>query len=357
MNNRITPIIQNIPIIQNTQNIPSTPKTLITPITPIKTMKHLCLFFIVLTLTSCFKPKVKEAEQEESKDYSSFYDQGNTSACWIYAMCACIEREQLRMGDSIALSRQWLLARGMEEHTRRLYWMHRQGYEMTPPTADPRMGFTMRGVGPEAIRLIKEYGLVPYSHEKTHIINDRATIRRLTTIANNAATPQQLDEQLYDLLPQFTVARHTYGSQSPSFFYYSMRYTPQQFAESIMYHQNWQFYASEEHYPWGSSFALETPDNYRYHQYTNMPMDSIVIKVTSSLKQGHPVYWEYGKHGRTSDHAMAIVGITHDKKTDELLFVCQNSYGIKWGKHGKCAVPLSYFRKHTSNVGLVTPVE
>lgn len=318
-------------------------------------MKFIHLLYIsAIILSSCTKPSAEHDDSDkEPEGFSSLYDQGNTSACWIYAMCACIEREQNMTGDSITLSRHWLLARGMEEHARRIYQMHTDGYDIPSMEKDPRMAFNMRGVGPEAIRLINRYGLIPYEHEKTHITNDKVAIRRLTQAAQTAATPQQLDEQLYNLLPQFTIARHTYGSQSPSFYYYSMRYTPQQFAESIMYHQDWQFYASEEQHPWGESFALETPDNYRYHEYINLPMDSIVTMVMASLKKGHPVYWEYGKHGRTSDHAMAIIGITKNKENGSPLLVCQNSYGLKWGRRGRCTVTLDFFRKHTSNVGVL----
>lgn len=313
--------------------------------------KILFILTIATLLYSCGR-RSNAVQEEDPKGYSSLYDQGNTSACWIYAMCACIEHEQLRTGDSVTLSRQWLLARGMEEHTQRLYSMRKQGYDIVSPTRDPRMGFTMRGVGPEAIRLINEYGLVPYSHEKTHVSNDNATIRRLTAIAGSAANQQQLEEQMSEQLPQFTVSRHTYGNQSPSFYYYSMRYTPQQFAESIMYHQQWQFYASEEQHPWGCQFALETPDNYRYHQYTNLPMDSIASMVVASLKQGHAVYWEYGKRGRTSDHAMAIIGIRKGNDGKPRL-LCLNSYGKQWGNGGKCLVSLDFFLRHTSNVGMV----
>ena len=313
--------------------------------------KILFILTIATLLYSCGR-RSNAVQEEDPKGYSSLYDQGNTSACWIYAMCACIEHEQLRTGDSVTLSRQWLLARGMEEHTQRLYSMRKQGYDIVSPTRDPRMGFTMRGVGPEAIRLINEYGLVPYSHEKTHVSNDNATIRRLSAIVGSAANQQQLEEQMSEQLPQFTVSRHTYGNQSPSFYYYSMRYTPQQFAESIMYHQQWQFYASEEQHPWGCQFALETPDNYRYHQYTNLPMDSIASMVVASLTEGHAVYWEYGKRGRTSDHAMAIIGIRKGNDGKPRL-LCLNSYGKQWGNGGKCLVSLDFFMRHTSNVGMV----
>ena len=304
----------------------------------------------LLLVTACTRKGSDDvpALADTGRDNASLYDQGNTPCCWIYAMCACIEREQRRSGDDIRLSRQWLLARYAEEQTRRAYIMARNGEPM-PATTDSRSAFTMRGVGPETMRLISCYGLVPFEHERSRVNNGSVLARRLTGIARTVVSPQELDQALEDNLPRFTVSR-----QTNTFFYFSMRYTPQQFAESIMYHQRWQFYASEEMHPWGERFALEIPDNYRYHEYTNLPMDSIESMVLRSLRAGHPVYWEYGKKARESAHAMAIIGLTTDKKTGKPMLVCLNSYGLSWGNKGRCAVSLDFFRRHTCNVGVLS---
>lgn len=306
-----------------------------------------------------------------SDSHASLYDQGKTSACWIYAMCVCVEHEQLRKGDSVTLSRQWLLAREMEEQTRRLHAMHRQGVQQLMPVTDPREGFSLRGVGPEALRLMQAYGLVPHANERSHVTTEGAAIRRLTMTAQTAQTQAELKEGIERILPRFAVTDGSIGGNDEicdraesSFYYYSMRYTARQFAESILYDQQWEFLASVDNHAWGEHFALETPDNYRLHEYLNVPIDTLVGRVMGSLRKGHAVYWEYGKPlpptrrgskrgGATSKHAMAITGLTHNKKTGEEMLVCRNSYGRKWGKRGCCAVTLDYFRKHTCNVGVI----
>lgn len=297
-------------------------------------------------------------------DHYSLYNQGKTSACWIYAMCTCIEREQLLHGDSITLSRHWLLAREMEEQTLRLYMAQGKGNN-NQLTSDTREAFSVRGVGPEVIRLINIYGLVPYTHEKTYINSSSVTVRKLTLLARSAHSLQTLQEGMNDILPQFTIAHHTYSDAhhntadqgEPSFFYYSMRYTPRQFAESIMYCQNWQFYASVNYHPWGMRFALEVPDNQYCHEYTNIPMRDMLSKTLASLRAGHPVYWEYGNKpnpeagGVNSNHAMAIIALR--KHTDgKTYLVCQNSYGKQWGNNGTCLVSPHFFMRHTCCIGV-----
>ena len=280
-------------------------------------------------------------------------DQGRTEACWIYAMTECVEREMWSTGDTIELSRQWLVARCLEEQTlqRRL--------------SRGAMPVNMRGVGPEALRLIDAYGLVPFVHEKSRALNSRTLQRRLTLLADQSTATHgsvtALLDSATDLLPHFTVARHDEADPAASTFYlYGMQYTARSFAESIMYRQHWQWFASSTHHPYGKPFALEVADNRHYHEYTNLPMTDILQRTLRSLRQGHPVYWEMGRRpstqpgggGADSDHAMAIIGLHTDTK-GKIWLVCQNSYGHRWGHGGTTRVSLPYFTAHTCNVGIL----
>lgn len=277
------------------------------------------------------------------REYS---DQGRTSACWIYAMLACIEQEQLRYGDSVTLSRQWLMSRLMEEQTMERYLAGRE--------------ISMRGVGPDALRLIENYGLIPFRGEKGDITNSHVLERELRLLADHHhGTLKTLHERVEEKLPRFTV-NGTDGSAT--FYYYGMRYTALQFAESIMYHQQWQWYASVTYHPWGVTFPLEVADNRRYHIYLNIPMPQLIDKVLASLRAGHPVYWEYGREasaqpqggGASSDHAVAIVALRKGSDGKPRL-LCRNSYGTAWGQNGHFLVSLDFFRQHTCNVGILEP--
>lgn len=308
---------------------------------------------------------------DTGSDNASLYDQGQTASCWIYAMCVCIEQEQMLKGDSVALSRHWLLSHAMQEQTLRLYMKMKDGGDVASPTADPREGFSIRGVGPEALRLISIYGLVPYSHERSYIASGSVLTRKLTMLAKTATSLQSLHDSMYECMPHFTISRPVattkegvptdeslFADVNSGFYYLSMRYTPLQFAESIMYDQNWQFYSSVNYHKWGERIALEVPDNQNGHEYTNLPMDSLLHKTVRSLRKGHPVYWEYGKKknpaagGVNSDHAMAIIGITKSKDGHPR-FLCRNSYGKGWGKNGTCLVSADFFMHHTCCIGVV----
>lgn len=331
--------------------------------------------FSVFLMLSCGGPQGGVGRADGADDslamptasyVSDVYDQQRSEACWVYAFCACVEHEAALRGDSVLLSRQWLLAHLMEEQTLERYEILTGGEDLQD---GGRGTIAMSGVGPEAERLIADYGLVPYSQERSRIGSSKVLERKLRLLADDAVrrrqTRRQLKERMEPLMPRFTVARHkrlthdVEDGDDESFYYLSMRYTPQQFAESVMYYQRWRWYASEQTHPWNESIALEVADNRRYCQYVNKPMKSLLRMVKESLQEGHAVYWEFGMEptkqrgggGASSDHAMAIVGMREGG------FICRNSYGSSWGSNGYCFVTEKYFMNHTCNVGIVEIID
>ena len=321
-------------------------------------------------------------------------DQGHTSACWIYAMCACIEHESVLRGDSVALSRQWLLARHLQEQTEALFTaLHGSPQSHTvqrpSPQGEAGRGLSTRGVGPEALRLIQDYGLVPYHFEETMVNNSRVMERKLTLLAQQSRDMSTLRQRVAEILPSFSFAmppvEDGWHASPASFYFLSMRYTPQQFAESLLYWIHYRWYAPPTSLiippsalaphpsshrpsatvpdgslqskasqvpsaPSGSSYVLNDPDNYGGHKYICASLPDILQRVKAALRQGHAVYWEYGKHHRSS-HAVAIVGLQKDKDGKDLL-LCLNSYGSRWGDKGYFTVTPEQFLKTTSNVGI-----
>lgn len=285
------------------------------------TRAYIIILLILLYLSSCNK-------QEPT-------NQGRTSACWVYAMCACIEHEARQIGDSVILSRQWLLARELEEQTL-------NGEEIV-----------IRNVGPEALRLISRYGLVPYSFERSHINNGAVLIKKIKLLREQVDDKEVLLSRLKDLLPRFSVIDYNPLEKNAkgSFYYYSMRYTPLQFAESVMYRIHYDWYANSSEKKRGEKFVLDDRDNRRQYEYVNISYKEMYDMVVSSVKAGHAVYWEYGDN-HTSGHAMAIVGLKKAGKGRGDSIVCLNSYGSEWGNNGKCVVSSQYFLSHTCNIGV-----
>ena len=129
------------------------------------------LFFLLfLFLFSC-------SRRERSKDASlstlkyalrttPVKDQGKVEACWIYAYLACIETERIEnYRDSMNLSPIWLVRNLFLEQASESY------------LSQGTMPVSVRGIGPDAERLLKEYGMVQWSTHCPDNLNSKALSR------------------------------------------------------------------------------------------------------------------------------------------------------------------------------------
>ena len=323
------------------------------------------LFLFLLLLFSC-------TQRERSKDASPsalkyalrttpVKDQGKVEACWIYAYLACIETERIEnYGDSMNLSPIWLVRNLLLEQASESY------------LSQGNMPISVRGIGPDAERLLKQYGMVQWSTYCPDDINSKALtriVRQKVKIAiNNRMGLERLNKDVDEALPFIP------HNLRKGFYLYSAHYTPKQFGESILYGIKFSWLTSYKHHPYGESFVLEIPDNHHRHALMNVPVQDMYSQVIEALKNHHPVYWE-GQMPRnrkpsidgdiatlrqsalerfttTDQHAMAIVGQTKTKQ-GETLFICKNSWGKDWGIKGYCLMSKEDFLINTILVGVV----
>lgn len=178
-------------------------------------------------------------------------------------------------------------------------------------------------------------------------------IKKIKLLREQNDDKEVLYSRLKDLLPRFTVIDFNPLEKNAKgfFYYYSMRYSPIQFAESIMYRIHYDWYAYNGDKKRGERFVLDDPDNRQQYEYVNISYKEMYEKVVASVKSGHAVYWEYGEN-HSSSHAMAIVGLKKYRKNVGESLICLNSYGTEWGNNGKCIISPQYFISHTCNIGV-----
>ena len=323
------------------------------------------LFFFFLFLFSC-------SRRERSNDVSSSVlryslqttpvkDQGKVEACWIYAYLACIETERIEnYRDSMNLSPIWLVRNLFLEQASESY------------LSQGTMPVSVRGIGPDAERLLKEYGMVQWSTYCPDNLNSKALsrlVRQKVSIAiKHRKGLNTLNEEVDKALPFIP------HNLRKGFYLYSAHYTPKQFGESLLYGIKFTWLTSYIHHPYGKPFVLEVPDNHHRHAIMNVPINDMYSQVVEALQNHHPVYWE-GQMPRnkkpsidgdltslrqialerfitTDQHAMAIVGLTKTKQGDTR-FICKNSWGEQWGMKGYCLMSNEDFLINTILVGIV----
>lgn len=343
------------------------------------------LIIVLLMITGCTRPGQRE-EDEQSKEMregrgfkmadqhltvdvllptTPVKDQGKTELCWVYAMLAAIESNQLAKGDSVNLSPLWLERKAFEEAAQRNYLTGER--------------INLRGTLMEAMRLYNTYGIVPYDSYHTteggameqSAANTRVLARKVMKMSSAYRTQQKglksLSSAVTDLLD------NELGCAPLSVFMLGAEYTMKQFATSCTLPDAWTAYTSFTHHPFGQPFAVEVPDNYSRLTAQNIPIDSLTNIVINSLRNHHPVAWEgkmdsyddadpaskidshaiqqkrqtaFERGVLTDDHCMTIVGLLHDAR-GQRYFIAKNSWGVSDGKKGFRVMSIRDFMMNT----------
>ena len=320
---------------------------------------------LAVVLSSCAdrggKPAKGTFRNEVVLKTTPVKDQGQSGLCWAYAMLATIETERLELGDSVNLSPDYLARLWLQEQARTCYLT--QG----------RVGVSLRGMMPMALRLMERYGVEPYdSYHPIGSINYHSLAREAVQMACAARSLRTLDERLGDNLDR------QIGYLPPSLFMLGVSYTPQQFAESVYIKGDYVALTSFTHHPFGKAFVMEAADNRMLDMFRNIPIDSLMNTIVRSLRHGHPVCWEgdisepgfdfrrgcatlpderheptqaerqraFEQFRTTDDHCMELCGLARD--TDgRLFFIAKNSWGTDNPYRGFMYLSYNYVRMKT----------
>lgn len=274
-------------------------------------------------------------------------------------MLATIETEHIMMGDSVNLSIDYVTRKLLAEQAR-CHFLSR-GYDRV----------TLRGTMPLLLRLLNEYGAMPYDSYNNPSINYNSIAKRIGVLSNTSADMSQLAaraERLFD---------ERIGALPKKVYMLGAEYTPEEFAHSVCMRSEYMAMTSFTHHPFGDSFVLEVPDNYSDEFFYNVPIDVMMTRIERSIRRGHPVCWEGDisengfsfAHGiadlpndrpctqqerqkafetrrTTDDHCMTLIGIAHDQN-GRRYYIAKNSWGTDNPYGGFMYVSENYIRLKT----------
>lgn len=326
---------------------------------------------IVITcmLSTLFLSCVKQDKKSKDVSHSPFKttlrctpvkNQGMTEACWIYTFLACVETERMEhYNDSVNLSPFWLMQSLLMEQSSEKY------------LSQGAFPIDIRGIGPDAERLMREYGIVQWDAYCPDSVNSHELQERIHEEVNDAISNRKklhsLNKNVDKILP--------YVPQNirNGFFLKGIHYTHKQYGDSLLSGIDVKWLTSYTHHPYGESYVIELSDNFRRHAITNVEINDFYSQVINALKERHPVFWEGKMPGNkivpteddvaklrqqafesfqtTDQHTMAIVGLNQDKD-GEISFICKNSWGQGWGMNGYCLMSKEEFLINTILVGI-----
>ena len=246
------------------------------------------------------KPKNK-AEQSEGIQFTvvkenpitSIKNQNRAGTCWCYSSLAFIESELLRMGKGeYDFSEMFLVHNTYLDRADKAVRTHGDvSFAQGGSFYDVIYGMEAFGLVPEAeMRPGVMYGMELSNHNELSAVSDavvaaiaKGKLRSLQVSPDGEMLWKKAIEAIHDIY---------LGERPETFTYEGVEYTPKSFYESLgLNADDYVSLTSYTHHPFYTTFALEIPDNWRWAQSYNLPIDELMEVFDYAIMNGYTIAW------------------------------------------------------------------
>ena len=273
------------------------------------------------------KPK-KQAEQSEGIQFTvvkenpitSIKNQNRAGTCWCYSSLAFIESELLRMGKGeYDFSEMFLVHNTYLDRADKAVRTHGDvSFAQGGSFYDVIYGMEAFGLVPEAeMRPGVMYGMELSNHNELSAVSDavvaaiaKGKLRSLQVSPDGEMLWKKAIEAIHDIY---------LGERPEKFTYNGVEYTPKSFYESLgLNADDYVSLTSYTHHPFYSAFALEIPDNWRWAQSYNLPIDELMEVFDYAIMNGYTIAWgsDVSEDGFTREGTAILPDV--DKASAEL---------------------------------------
>ena len=273
------------------------------------------------------KPK-KQAEQSEGIQFTvvkenpitSIKNQNRAGTCWCYSSLAFIESELLRMGKGeYDFSEMFLVHNTYLDRADKAVRTHGDvSFAQGGSFYDVIYGMEAFGLVPEAeMRPGVMYGMELSNHNELSAVSDavvaaiaKGKLRSLQVSPDGEMLWKKAIEAIHDIY---------LGERPEKFTYNGVEYTPKSFYESLgLNADDYVSLTSYTHHPFYTSFALEIPDNWRWAQSYNLPIDELMEVFDYAIMNGYTIAWgsDVSEDGFTREGTAILPDV--DKASAEL---------------------------------------
>ena len=239
--------------------------------------------------------------QENAPDFTvvkenpitSIKNQNQAGTCWCYSSLAFIESELLRMGKGeYDFSEMFIVHNTYLDRADKAVHTHGDvSFSQGGSFYDVIYGMEKFGLVPEAeMRPGVMYGMELSNHNELSAVSDAV----VAAIAKGRHRSLQVGADGQPLWKKTIEAIHDVylGERPEKFTYNGKEYTPQSFYESVgLNAEDYVSLTSFTHHPFYESFALEIPDNWRWAESYNLPIDELMEVFDNAIAEGYTIAW------------------------------------------------------------------
>ena len=224
---------------------------------------------------------------------TSIKNQNQAGTCWCYSSLAFIESELLRMGKGeYDFSEMFIVHNTYLERAEKAVRTHGDvSFAQGGSFYDVIYGMEKFGLVPEAeMRPGVMYGKELSNHNELSAVSDAV----VAAIAKGRHRSLQVGADGQPLWKKTIEAIHDVylGERPEKFTYNGKEYTPQSFYESLgLNADDYVSLTSFTHHPFYESFAIEIPDNWRWAESYNLPIDELMEVFDNAIAEGYTIAW------------------------------------------------------------------
>ena len=255
------------------------------------------IFVLALGMLFATGAMAQDAELEFSvvkeNPITSIKNQNQAGTCWCYSSLAFIESELLRMGKGeYDFSEMFIVHNTYLDRAEKAVRTHGDvSFAQGGSFYDVIYGMEAFGLVPEAeMRPGVMYGKELSVHNELSAVSDAV----VAAIAKGKHRSLQVSPDGELLWKKAITAIHDIylGERPEKFTYNGVEYTPQSFYDSLgLNADDYVSLTSYTHHPFYTSFAIEIPDNWRWAQSYNLPIDELMEVFDHAIMNGYTVAW------------------------------------------------------------------
>ena len=215
---------------------------------------------------------------------TSIKNQFNTGTCWSFSGVGFLESELLRMNKGEHdLSEMYIVRKNYEDKAVKYARLH------------GNLNFSPGGSFADVVETIDDYGILPDSIYKglnygtdshDHGEMDKVLKGYMKSLVENSTLTTAWFNGFKGILDAYL------GEVPQTFIYEGKQYTPQSFAALLgLKSDDYVSLTSFTHHPFYSKFPIEVPDNWRWADSYNLPLDEMIAAIDNAIMNGYTVAW------------------------------------------------------------------